>query len=153
MHTPAAGVNFDAMSDLMTGLGRALKEVVDKLSALRPKNYKSLDHLPSTPMKGRLFQDNPNMEVTFSYKPMTEVVVHFRHAAGHELGARYIIGPDGREVRVSFVAVDPDGFRIVSNDLTAQSPIPRVDLEEPSADDGDNFISIKSILDKIPSIF
>merc|ERR1711911_106771 len=55
-------------------------------------------------------------QASFGYSPPGQAAVNYRDAAGNQVGSWAYFSPEGKEVRVSYVA-DSNGFRVLSNAL------------------------------------
>lgn len=66
----------------------------------------------------------------FGYSHPGQSSVTHRDAEGGQRGSYAYIDPDGREVRVSYIA-DQDGFRIVGNDQVAPAPQQAIRAQQP----------------------
>ncbi|KAI9564167.1 hypothetical protein GHT06_007905 [Daphnia sinensis] len=60
-------------------------------------------------------------QASFGYAYPGQAATNYRDAFGNQVGSYAYINPNGKEVRVSYVA-DSQGFRVLSNDLP-QSPV------------------------------
>ena len=66
-------------------------------------------------------------QASFGYSHPGQAAANFRDAFGNQVGSYAYINPDGKEVKVSYVA-DSLGFRVLSNDLPVA---PIADLAAP----------------------
>jgi hypothetical protein len=64
-------------------------------------------------------------QASFGYSHPGQAAVNYRDAFGNQVGSYAYINPDGKEVRVSYVA-DSNGFRVLSNDLPVAPAAPEV---------------------------
>lgn len=67
-------------------------------------------------------------QASFGYAHPGQAAVNHRDAFGNQVGSYAYINPEGKEVRVSYVA-DANGFRVLSNDLPVG---PTADLTMPA---------------------
>ena len=70
-------------------------------------------------------------QASFGYSHPGQAATTFRDAFGNQVGSWAYINPEGKEVRVSFVA-DANGFRVLSNDLPV-APLAVQDTAEVAA--------------------
>ena len=61
-------------------------------------------------------------QASFGYSHPGQAAVNYRDAFGNQVGSYAYINPDGKEIRVSYVA-DSNGFRVLSNALP-EGPAP-----------------------------
>ena len=62
-------------------------------------------------------------QASFGYSHPGQAAVNYRDAFGNQVGSYAYINPDGKEIRVSYVA-DSNGFRVLSNALPEGPVVP-----------------------------
>ena len=65
-------------------------------------------------------------QASFGYSHPGQAAVNYRDAFGNQVGSYAYINPEGKEVRVSYVA-DSNGFRVLSNDLPVGPSVPEIE--------------------------
>ena len=136
-------VDFTEMYSMATGYGTMIKNMKGLMKFFGPEAEKHpsqaiYDFIAKNPFfanmpkefAGQLFTQTEFGRAQYGYKHPGESVVNFKDKLGNEFGAKSFVSADGKEIRVSFIAADPDGFKVLSNDLSMTSTMPIVELPD-----------------------
>ena len=80
---------------------------------------------------------------TFGYAHPGQAAYHFRDEYGNQIGSWAYLNPEGKEIRVSYIA-DSQGFRVVSNELPV-APTSVTDTPEVAAARAEHIAAHKAI--------
>jgi len=100
-----------------------------------PYTFSPYAYAPAPVVKSQYHAQTELGEASHGYSYPGQAAANFRDAWGNQVGSYAYINPDGKEVRVSYVA-DSLGFRVLSNDLPVApvanlvAPIPVEDTIE-----------------------
>ena len=108
-----------------------LKDTKEEPNANQQSHLHNSYNYVSTISAAQYYSQDGSGQLSFGYAHPGQAAENYRDVTGNQIGGWAFVNPDGKEVRVAYIA-DSEGFRILSNDLPI-APEPVTDTPEVAA--------------------